>query len=183
MFEPAELRRLLALYDLEGYLLGTVSQRFQTYATLSAHDFFAIVIWKSNRCKGRVKRGLQCTGTTPGELMRRVAAAPTNEERVSILTAITGIGLALASAILTVCYPDEFTVLDYRAWETLATLGAEGLPSRYPYDARECVAYCSACRSLAQSMEISLRDLDRALWARSWEGDLCAFVARVDDDA
>ena len=181
MIEPCELSRLLSLYDLEGYLFGTVSESFRRDGTLSSADFFAIVIWKSNRSKTGVKRGLESEHTTPRCLMCRVAKAEPPEDKVRILTAIPGIGLALASAILTVCYPDEYTVLDYRAWETLATLGAEGLPPSYPYHAEGYLAYCFACRSLARASGISLRDLDRALWAKSWEEDLILFVKDIGD--
>jgi hypothetical protein len=36
-------------YDLETYLFDTVSRRFAEEHTLTAFDFFCIVIWKANR--------------------------------------------------------------------------------------------------------------------------------------
>lgn len=53
----AELSRLAALYNLKDYLFETVSGRFGRDGTLSPYDFFAIVIWKSNRPKTRIQRG------------------------------------------------------------------------------------------------------------------------------
>jgi len=43
--------------------------------------------------------------------------AKTREQRLNALLSpkIPGIGIAIASAILTVCYPDDFTIADYRA--------------------------------------------------------------------
>ena len=38
------------------------------------------------------------------------------------LDSVPGIGLATASAILTVCYPDDFTIID---WHVLEELGLE----------------------------------------------------------
>ena len=36
----------------------------------------------------------------------------------------------------------------------------------------EYLQYCLACKDLAQRVDLSLRDLDRALWAKDWEEDL-----------
>jgi len=49
-------------YDLEGYLFGEVSQRFQHDKQLSAFDFFCIVVWKANRSKSKVARRLLAQG-------------------------------------------------------------------------------------------------------------------------
>lgn len=48
----------LDYYYLEQYLFDVVSARFQTVGTLSAFDFFCIVIWKANRAKSKVAKRL-----------------------------------------------------------------------------------------------------------------------------
>jgi len=171
-FDLQELHRLTGLYGVEGYLFENVSQRFAQTGTLTPYDFFAIVIWKSNRTKGKIARGLAFRGTTIENLMREVSAASVPESKVDTLLQVPGIGLAMASAILTVCYPDEFTVLDYRAWGTLSSNAVPGLPSRHPATTMEYLQYCLVCKDFARRMGLSLRDLDRALWAKSWEDDL-----------
>jgi len=170
--DSQELHRLAALYGVEGYLFEIVSPRFARTGTLPPYDFFAIVIWKSNRTKTKIVAGLASTSKTVEALMREVSAASELEPKVNALLQVPGIGLAMASAILTVCHPDEFTVLDYRAWDTLRLSDVPGLPSRYPATTSEYLQYCLACKHLAQRVDLSLRDLDRALWARSWESDL-----------
>jgi len=167
-----EVVRLVSLYDLERYLFQVVFQRFASRGTLSAYDFFAIVIWKSNRSKTGVKSGLALAGESPSSLMRKVAQAQVPGEKVRVLTQVQGIGLAIASAILSVCYPDTFTVLDYRAWETLCELHPKGLLKRYPDSEEAYLQYCRVCGTLAQQRGLSLRDLDRVLWAKSWEDGL-----------
>ena len=47
---PAQLD-YLRYYDLEAYLFEDVTSRFRTAGSLSAFDFFLIVIWKANRAK------------------------------------------------------------------------------------------------------------------------------------
>ena len=174
--DQAELTRLVDLYDLEGYLFNRVSKWFEQQGTLSDYDFYAIVIWKSNRAKTKVKRGLSEAGTTVSSLMREVYEAKRQEDKVDVLLIIWGIGLAMASAILTVCYPEKFTVLDYRAWQTLRHNSVADLPERYPQSSADYLEYCSACRQFAERMGLSLRNLDRALWAKSWEDDLLDLV-------
>jgi thermostable 8-oxoguanine DNA glycosylase len=174
--DSAELRRWLRLYDLEGYLFEEVRRRFEAEQTLRPYDFFAIVIWKSNRAKTKIKGGLAEAGKTVEALMKEVSEAATPLAKVEVLLQIWGIGLAMASAILTVCCPEEFTVLDYRAWKTLQQASVDGLPERYPQSPEAYLAYCRACKELADRMGLSLRDLDRALWAKNWEDDLLELI-------
>ena len=50
----------LQYYDLEAYLFNVVAVRYTKNKTLTAFDFFCIVIWKANRAKSKVR------GTAPG---------------------------------------------------------------------------------------------------------------------
>jgi thermostable 8-oxoguanine DNA glycosylase len=172
----AELGECLKLYNIEGYLLDKVSERFKEEGTLEPFDFFAIVAWKSNRTKTKIRRGLEDAGKTIQELMLEVTQAKTPRDKVEVLLQVWGIGLAMASAILTVCDPDEFTVLDYRAWNVLEGTSLQGLPEHYPATSDEYLDYCRVCRELAEQVGMSLRDLDRALWAKHWENDLLDLI-------
>jgi len=174
----AELSRLVELYDLERYLFGMVSTKFAQAQTLTPYDFFAIVAWKSNRSKTKVKDGLAAARKSASELMRDVSQAETLEAKVDTLLHIRGIGLPIASAILAVCYPREFTLLDIRAWTTLKEMSVESLPQRYPQNSKEYLRYCQACSMLANQAGLSLRELDRALWAKNWEDNLHALIIR-----
>jgi len=176
--DDAELNRLVRLYNLEDYLFEVVSRRFRESQTLDPYDFFAIVTWKSNRTKTKIMSGLANSGWSVPSLMHEVNAATNPQAKVGALLRVWGIGLALASAILTVCYPEEYTVLDYRAWEVLCESGVEDLPRRYPLTVEEYLQYCRACQRLAADKGVSLRDLDRALWAKSWEDDLLELIGQ-----
>jgi thermostable 8-oxoguanine DNA glycosylase len=174
----AELKRLVELYDLETYLFETVSKEFKQKQTLTTFEFFAIITWKSNRSKTKVRDGLAAAGKSASDLMKSVSRAEKTEAKVETLRRIGGIGLPIASAILAVCYPDEFTVLDIRAWTTLREVSTETLPSRYPQDSGDYLQYCQVCRDLANEAGLSLRNLDRGLWAKNWEDNLCAFIMK-----
>jgi thermostable 8-oxoguanine DNA glycosylase len=172
----AELGECRKLYNIERYLFKEVHPRFEKEGTLEPFDFFAIVTWKSNRTKTKVKKGLADAGKTVQELMREVAQAETPRDKVKVLVQVWGIGLPIASAILTVCDPETFTVLDYRAWETLKGAAVPGLPEDYPATPDEYLDYCRVCRQLAERVGMSLRALDQALWGMSWRDGLRKLV-------
>src|SRR5271168_4753043 len=115
----------IQFYTLESYLFNTVHRRFAEQGFLGAFDFFCIVIWKANRAKTKVaKRLLGNTQRTLDEvvveLTKAIAAKETPKEKMRLLMfGDIRFRLPMASAILTVLYPDEFTVYDYRVCDTL----------------------------------------------------------------
>jgi len=70
--DSVELNECLKLYNIERYLFEQVHPRFRNEGTLEPFDFFAIVVWKSNRARTKVKRGLNDAGKSVQELMREV---------------------------------------------------------------------------------------------------------------
>ena len=105
---------------LELYLFDTVRKRFANGGCLSAFDFFCILIWKANRAKSMHARRLLGYGhgsldETVVKLTRSVNRAGSPKERLFVLMRNWGFRLPTASAILTVLYPEEFTVYDVRA--------------------------------------------------------------------
>ena len=101
-------------YHLECHLELTVKARFHQDGELGAFDFFCIVIWKANRAKSRVAERLLSTGLgsldeSARALTRAVAAAPTSRLKLELLIREWKILLPMASAILSVLYPEDFT--------------------------------------------------------------------------
>lgn len=156
-------------YDLERYLFEDVGPRFRAEGSLGAFDLFSIVIWKSNRAKTRLAKRLaaRCADLERAAraLTAAVARAPDAEARLAVLMRDWGFLLPMASAILTVLYPDEFTVYDTRVCEELGD---------YSWLARRAhgrvwagyLAYRDAVIR-ATPKDLSLRDRDRFLWGRS----------------
>ncbi|KAB7668940.1 hypothetical protein [Bacillus sp. B1-b2] len=117
-----------AFYDIEKYLLGTVHNRFKEQGYLSAPDFFLIVIWKSNRSKSKVaKRVLEMGYPSLQEAVKSITAEVNllndSMQRLKYLMANCGFRLPMASAILTVLFPDSFTVYDVRVCDVLQVSG------------------------------------------------------------
>jgi hypothetical protein len=73
--------------------------------------------------------------------------------------------MPVASAILTAQNPARYTVADFRALNSLHTMGLLEDSGDSPNWDRWWVHYLDACRWLAHGWGMSLRDADRALWA------------------
>lgn len=169
----------LKYYWLEKYLFDNVNKNFHNRGHLTAEEFFAIVIWKRNASKTKIINGIKGDRRTVSEITLKISEAKTREQRLDALLSPKipgiGIGIAIASAILTVCYPDDFTIADYRACASLKNFGEEviGNPATKISSYFE---YLDKYKKLAHMYNLSLRDFDRVLWAMSWYEDLQRFL-------
>jgi len=166
----------LQYYDLESYLFGAVRSRFAEQGCLSAFDFFCIVIWKANRAKSRIakrllSRGYQDLDTAARALTTDLARCRSARDRLECLIRRWGFLLPMASAILTVLHPDEFTVYDVRVCDQLGRF--HNLASVTDFD-RLWLGYTDFRRGVEQSApgHLSLRDKDRYLWGKSFHEQL-----------
>ena len=72
--------------------------------------------WKSARPIGLVRSNL---GKEVREALKFATTARTERVAVSVLCGLRGVNIPIASAILTAIFPERFTVIDYRALESL----------------------------------------------------------------
>jgi hypothetical protein len=160
-------------YNLERYLLEEVGPRFRDCGVIEPIDLFLIFVWKSNRAKTRVRDKVKKKAGTfadgAAQISAALFAASNPQERLRILMQDWGLRLPMASAVLTVLYPDEFTVYDYRVCNML------GLRCRDSYSKRYWSEYldykAKVCEEVSkQTAGLTLRDKDRFLWGKSlWE--------------
>lgn len=175
-------RDFLKLYDLETYLFNTVRPRFHRDGCLSAFDFFCIVIWKSNRSKSKIAKRLLSNANSNNleeqvyRLTSGIHQQTSAKDRLRYLFEEWSFWLPTATAILTVLYPEEFTVYDTRVCNELGDFhklynlwNFENLWSGYLLF-REAVI-----KSAPDGL--SLRDKDRYLWAKSFSRQLEADIA------
>lgn len=167
------------LYNLENYLFQTIHQNFKETGHLSAFDFFCIVIWKANRAKSRIATKLVFKSDPPFETLEQAVKALTNEinqtvsrrDRLRVLISAWKFRLPMASAVLAVLYPNEFTVYDVRVCGQLN--GFHDLQQRTNFDSI-WDGYEEYQQAVVRSVsnQDSLRDKDRELWARSFRVQL-----------
>jgi hypothetical protein len=146
--------------ELEERLLTEVSDGIAARAFLTRDDLMQVGRWKSSRSADHLERN----SDQDIEELTRLALVSPDRLKERVLCLLRGVGPPVASAILTVAYPERFTVMDVRVLEVLHTFGE--LRSRTPhyYD------YLLRCHALAARAGCGLRALDRALWQWAKEG-------------
>jgi hypothetical protein len=161
-------------YSLEQYLFDVVHPRFRSDGSLSAFDFFSIIVWKANRAKSKVARRLIDKDADQRsnleeicrDLTRSLHEAPSPRERLELLMTVWGFRLPMASAVLTVLWPEEFGVYDIRVCDELRAHHRLANLTRFESIWVGYEAYLNDVR-LAGPSSHSLRDQDRYLWGRS----------------
>jgi hypothetical protein len=162
----------LKYYDLEHYLLEEVGPRFRSSGAIEPIDLFMILIWKANRAKTKIRDKLkkQANGNfsdAVGQIAAALSKAEDRKERFGILMGDWGLRLPMASAILTILYPEDFTVYDRRVCDMLHFPYKDWLFSEECWSEYESYK-AAVCKNTPPSL--SLRDRDRFLWGQSfWE--------------
>lgn len=157
-------------YYLERYLFCEVGPRFAKTGNLCPFDFYMILIWKANRAKTRIRDRLSTEKGGFAAAVKRIAetlhACDTPMRRLEFLME-EGFRLPMATAVLTVLYPNIFTVYDFRVCEQLGNF--KNLASHKFSDRLWCdyKRFVNAVNDAVPG-ELSLRDKDRYLWARSF---------------
>jgi hypothetical protein len=169
-------------YDEEAYLFQVVGPRFHREGSLSAYDLFFIVRWKANRAITNIAKHLTRLSKTDLEqasrnLTREIHDALTDEERFLVISDKWKLALPMASAILTVLYPEFFTVYDVRVCDELGDFHKLANLTKVNSRWQGYLAFKAAVEKKAPA-NLSLRDKDRYLWAESRHKSLEAFLKR-----
>jgi hypothetical protein len=168
------------LEDLEKYLFHQVTKRFHDKGSIGAFDFFCIIIWKAERAKTTIAENIKKVAKSNylDEICRKITSGVFSEDspagKLMYLLEKWGFRLPTASAILTVLYPEEFTVYDVRVCETFREFEnlknitkTERIVSEYFRFLKSVAEYSGYPRN-----DMSLRDKDRYLWGKSFHDDL-----------
>ena len=97
-------------FFLEDYLFDEVNSQFHSDHSISAFDFFSIVIWKANRAKSKIvlklltndPQGRRDLEAIIHDLTNSLYNAPNHKERLRLLMKEWHFALPMASAILCV---------------------------------------------------------------------------------
>ncbi len=197
-----DLKQYEQYYDLERYLFDIVRVRFEQTKKLTLEDILLIGTWKSPQpihhfvkgfkacCDDVSKLSTILADYQPGleETARRVL------DRLVTNREIRGLGgIPMASAFLTVLYPEHFTIIDWRVKETfelrsdLRTYFEEmrGFRGRdNPVtNVSAYLRYVALCKRAQQEMGFpSLRSFDKALWAFSFHEGIRRRVYEVQEE-
>lgn len=87
--------------------------------------------------------------------------------KLKILTSISGVEIPVASAILTLCYPDKYSVIDFRNWKQIYKSEVR----KTNYTAKEYSDYLKIIRNLAKHYSLSPQEIDIAIWQKDIESN------------
>jgi hypothetical protein len=161
-YNPADIQKLITQYLNTPNQNGTAADKERNMeaagrrivqSTMSRQDADIIYKWKSAR------RMDLFSNNTDGEVLqalRDAIAAKTPREAIESLTRLQGVGIKMASAILTGMFPELYTVCDFRAAEALGMKDSD--------DVDFYTSYLEFCRRTAKEYGVSLRNFDRANW-------------------
>lgn len=80
--------------------------------------------------------------------------------RTAVLTALPGVGVPVASAMLAVCEPERFGIIDFRVWRQVF-----GEPKQ-SFTLKDYGRYMQVVWRLSRELGWSAQDVDLAIWER-----------------
>lgn len=159
------------LAHLEKYLSDQVGPHFRETGKIAPEDFWLILIWKANRAKNNERRRFERigAGTFEGaveEIADALWAANSLDARLGVLMGKWKMKLPTASAVLTILYPDNFTVYDIRVCDQLGAFH-ELAGRRFSGKLWSEYLRFVAAVEVAVPSHSRLRDKDHHLWGLS----------------
>ncbi len=157
------IQKYIELYDTEKYLFDVISPKVKKSGYLSFNDFYQICMWKSARPKKRYLNNKESI-----ESVTKRALLETDEgRRIKILCELDGVGIATASAILTIIYPEKYAVIDVRDLEELNKIIKNKIGKTISINT--WINYLAEMRKLAIENNATPREIDKALVAMNRE--------------
>jgi hypothetical protein len=96
---------------------------------------------------------------------RAMLATDNERRRMELLTSLRGVGVPIASAILTLIDPRRYGVLDIRAWQLLfATRSVTTNPRGQSFTIRQWQEYLAALRHHARRLRVTARTIEYTLF-------------------
>jgi hypothetical protein len=180
-----DIEQWLDCYDPETRVFTDLRRRLAKGEGLGKRDVLLILKWKLGRIKDSNYKTVSDENLK--KINKAIVEAAKPEKALAALKAleeVPGIGLATATAVLTVCYPDAFTIIDERVLESLDLLpsGHEKRKKRKKkkagkekskYNTEDWTAetyvdeYLPKVKARQGEWKRTLRETDQALWGLS----------------
>lgn len=153
-----EIKKYIELYDTENYLFKVIGPRAKERGCFLFDEFYRICMWKSARQKQRYLRNKDRIG----QISKEAFVEKDEGRKMEVLCQLEGVSIPMASALLTIVYPDRYAVIDIRCLETLREKGYD--ISKYP-SPKIWLKYLDIMRESAKENGVTPRELDMALFA------------------
>jgi len=132
---------------------------------LTGEDFEEVLTWKLRTQYGRQRRLREGNTDSLIQGITRLALNIEHEDsdyelelRIGVLCALRGVAVPVASAVLALTSPDDYAVIDFRAWRQIfpdkpLILNVTGYKK-----------YLNAIRPLARELNWPVQEVDLAIW-------------------
>jgi hypothetical protein len=125
-------------------------------------EFRRMCRWKSPRARGLWEAN---SAARIRAVSRAVLTTGNERRRMELLTSLHGVGVPVASAILTLIDPRRYGVLDIRAWQLLVATGAVTTnPRGQSFTIGEWEQYLSTLRRHARRLGVTARTIEYTLF-------------------
>jgi hypothetical protein len=163
----ADLRELLRRERILEEDPGTAElirrlQRVKRAGEFSRAQFLEMCRWKSARAIRHYRR---VSAARVRAVSRAVLATRSERRRVELLTSLRGVGIPMASAVLTLIDPRRYGVLDIRVWQLLfAIRSVRQNPGGRGFTLEHWERYLRALREHARRLGVSVRAVEWTLF-------------------
>lgn len=145
---------------LEKEIFDSIKEIGSPPSYLTRDILMKISEWKAGiRNKGRIEKNDE-------QFVREVTQVSLNTSnerlKLEVLTLLSGVSIRMASTILFFCFQEQYTVMDYRAWDSLKAFDKIDGDIDDTFEVWQ--NYNAICQEIAKLNSVSLRTLDKALW-------------------
>ncbi len=154
-FAPGRIKELATHYEY-----ADDREPLEAGASISGGEYNrknleVIFRWKTG---GRgISRLSRNTDAEIEDTLRLASTTQTERAAIAVLCGLHGVGVPVASAVMTAINPTPYTIIDFRALEAFGI-------TEYNETVDFYLEYLTRCRMLAREHNVGLRELDRALW-------------------
>lgn len=85
--------------------------------------------------------------------------------KLKLLSTLTGVEIPVASAILTLCYPNLYSVIDFRNWRQIYKTERQ----KTTYSTKEYIDYLKIIKQWAKEFDVTPQEIDIAIWQKDIE--------------
>ncbi len=153
-FDPTEIPKWSAKYPAHEDDEALAAGRRIAAGDFRRDYFETIFIWKAKKRPLHHLEGIE--DEEIADALELAMRAKTPRAAIAVLTGISGVNVPIASALLAMISPDQFTVIDFRALQSL------GIPRSTTITLGLYLQYNPFCRALAAAESTCLRTLDRS---------------------
>jgi hypothetical protein len=146
-------------------LRNRVCHEFVSQGCLALQTFNDVLDWKLGRQRKRTDKHRRGNAA---ELIRELTGAFWRVQhcdpdkllkiKLSVLQSIPGVGIGVASTILTLSDPAHFAIIDFRNWEVLYS------EEKHGFSVSEYKKYLVDVRNLASQLNCDVQEIDFVLW-------------------